>query len=152
MLRRTLMSAIALVLFALPAPAQSAKNPEIQKIADAFVAAWNKGDAKALTALHAENCIRADSSGQTLAGRAAIEDGFTKAFAGPLKGTKLVVTPVDERTITPDLAVTSGTWEITGGTPPPGAATKGTFINSMVKQGGKWLIASSAPIPAPAKP
>jgi uncharacterized protein (TIGR02246 family) len=152
MLRRTLMSALAFVLFALPAAAQSAKNPELQKIADAFVAAWNKGDAKALTALHAENCIRADSSGQTLAGRAAIEEGFTKAFAGPLKGTKLVVTPADERTITPDLAVTSGTWEITGGTPPPGGASKGTYINTMVKQGGKWLIASSAPIPAPAKP
>src|SRR5262245_37572774 len=146
------MSALALALFAIPAKAQSAKNPEVQKIADAFVAAWNKGDAKALTALHAENCIRADSSGQTLAGRAAIEDGFTKAFAGPLKGTKLVVTPADERAITPDLTITSGTWEITGGTPPPGGATKGTYINTIGKQGGKWLIASSAPIPAPAKP
>ena len=58
-----LMSALALVLFAVPVPAQSAKNPELQKIADAFVAAWNKGDPKALTALFAENGISADSFG-----------------------------------------------------------------------------------------
>ena len=85
------------MLCAVPAPAQSAKNPELQKIADAFVAAWSKGDAKALTALFAENGINADSFGQTTAGRAAIEEGFTKGFAGPLKGSKLVVTPVQER-------------------------------------------------------
>ena len=152
MLRRTLMSVLALVLFAVPAPAQSAKNPELQKIADAFVAAWNKGDPKALAALFAENGINADSFGQMTAGRAAIEEGYTKGFAGPLKGSKLVVTPAEERTITPELTVTTGIWALSGGAPPPGSAGKGTYINTMVKQGGKWLIASSAPIPAPPKP
>lgn len=152
MLRRIMMSAIALALFANPAPAQSAKNPELQKIADAFVAAWNKADSKALAALFAENAISADSSGQTAAGRAAIEAWYTQGFTGPLKGSKLAVTTVDERTITPDLTVTTGTWTLSGGTPPPGAASNGTYINTMVRQGGKWLIASSAPIPAPAKP
>ena len=48
MMRRTLLSALALLLFAVPTPAQPAKNPELQKVADAFVAAWNKADAKAL--------------------------------------------------------------------------------------------------------
>jgi uncharacterized protein (TIGR02246 family) len=146
------MSAVVLVLCVVPTGAQSAKNPELQKIADAFVAAWNKGDAKALAALHAENCIRAGDTGPVIVGRAAIEQNFTNAFAAVLKGTKLVVTSGDERTINPGLAVTSGTWEITGPPPPPGAATRGTYINTMVKQGGKWLIASSAAIPAPAKP
>ena len=75
---------------------------------------------------------------------------FTKAFLAELKGTKLVVTPGDERAVNADLAMTSGTWEITSSTPPPpGAATKGTYLNTLVKQGGKWLIAGSAPIPAP---
>jgi uncharacterized protein (TIGR02246 family) len=147
------MSAVVLVLCAVPTPAQSAKDPELQKIADAFVAAWNKADAKALAALHAENCITSSAAGQPIVGRAAVEQDFTKAFAAELKGTKLIVTPGDERSINPDLAVTSGTWEITGPTPPPsGAATKGTYVNTLVKQGGKWLIASSAAIPAPAKP
>ncbi len=153
MLKRTLLSAVVLVWCAVPTPAQSAKNPEWQKIADAFVAAWNKGDAKALAALHAENCITAGDTGQPAIGRAAVEQNFTKGFAGELKGTKLILTPGDERTINPDLAVTSGTWEVTGPTPPPpGANTKGTYLNALVKQGGKWLIASSAAIPAPPKP
>jgi hypothetical protein len=46
----------------------------------------------------------------------------------------------------------SGTWEITGPTPPPpGVASKGIYINTLVKQGGKWLIASSAAFPPPPK-
>ena len=153
MLKRTLMSAVVLLLCAIPTPAQPAKNPEFQKVADAFVAAWNKGDAKALAALHAENCITSGGDTGQLVGRGAVEQDFTKAFAATLKGTKLIVTPGNERMINPDLAVTSGTWEITGPTPPPpGAATKGVYINTLVKQGGKWLIASSAAIPATAKP
>ena len=153
MLKRTLMSAVVLVLCAVPTPAQSAKNPEFQKIADAFVAAWNKADAKALAALHAENCITSGGDTGQLVGRAAVEQDFTKAFAATLKGTKLIVTPGNERTINPDLAVISGSWEITGPTPPPpGAATRGIYFNTLVKQGGKWLIASLAAIPAPAKP
>jgi uncharacterized protein (TIGR02246 family) len=153
MLKRTLMSAVVLVLCAVPTPAQPSKNPELQKIADAFVAAWNKGDAKALAALHAENCITSGGETGQVVGRAAVEQDYTKAFAATLKGTKLIVTPGNERTINPDLAVTSGTWEIKGATPPPpGAATRGVYINTLVKQGGKWLIASSAAIPEPAKP
>jgi uncharacterized protein (TIGR02246 family) len=153
MMRRTLLSALGLLLFAVPAPAQPAKNPELQKVADAFVAAWNKADAKALAALHTENAITAGTEGQITVGRAAIEQGFAKAFAAELKGTKLAVTPGDERAVNADLAITSGTWVLSGDTPPPpGAATKGTYLNTLVKQGGKWLIAGSAPIPAPAKP
>ena len=154
MIRRTLVSAVVLVLCAVATPAQSAKNPELQKVADAFVAAWNKADAKALAALHAENCITTTNGpAQVIVGPPAVEQDYTKAFAAELKGTKLILKPGDERTINPDLAITSGTWEITGPTPPPpGAATRGTYINTLVKQGGKWLIVSSAAIPAPAKP
>src|SRR4051794_34461291 len=126
MMRRTLMSAVFLVLCAVPTPAQSAKNPELQKVGDAFVAAWNKADPKALAALHAENCMVSSDTGQVIVGREAVEQDLARAFAAEMKGTKLTVTPGNERAINPDLAVTSGTWEITGPTPPPpGAATKG---------------------------
>ena len=148
-MRRAQVLAVSLVVFAVQAQAQPSKNPELQKIVDAFVAAWNKGDAKALAALHAEDAIRANSQGQLSVGRAAIEKAFAAALAGELKGTTLVVKSGDERTVTADLVVSSGTWEITGGTPPAGAATKGTYINTLVRQGGRWLIVSSAPIPTP---
>jgi uncharacterized protein (TIGR02246 family) len=151
-MRRILLFALAWLMLVASPRAQTGKNPEMQALVDAFVAAWNKGDAKALAALHAEGAIRASPQGQMLVGRAAIEQSFAAAFAAELKGTKLVVTPGDERSISPDMAVSNGTWEITGGTPPAGAATKGTYLNVVVRQGGRWLVASSAPYPAAMKP
>ncbi len=150
-MRRAHMLAVAVLLFAIQAQAQPSKNPELQKIVDAFVAAWNKGDAKALAALHAEDAIRANPQGQISVGRAAIEKAFAAAFGAELKGTKLVVTSGDERAVTADVVVSTGTWEIAGGTPPAGVATKGTYVNTLVRQGGRWVIVSSAPIPTPMK-
>lgn len=150
-MRRTQVLAISLVLFAAQSQGQPGKNPEVQKLGDAFVAAWNKADAKALAALHAENAIRSTPQGEIIVGRAAIEKAFADALAGELKGTRLVVKPGDERTVTNDVIVSAGTWEVTGGTPPPGAATRGTYVNTVLRQGGRWMIASSAPIPAPTK-
>jgi uncharacterized protein (TIGR02246 family) len=150
-MKRATLLALALLSLAIPAQAQPAQNADLQKISDAFMAAWDKGDAKALAALHAADAIRADTQWTTFVGRAAIEQAFTKAFAGELKGTKLAVKASDARSINPDLLVASGTWEITGGTPPPGAPTRGTYINTVIRQGGQWVIASSAPIPAPMK-
>ena len=141
------MLVVAAYVHAQPAP----PNPDVQKLADAFVAAWNKGDAKALAALHAENAIRASPAGEMIVGRAAIEQGFTAAFAAELKGSVLTVASVNQRSIGADLLVATGTWQLKGGTPPPGAASEGTYLNTMVKQGGRWVIASSAPIGAPTK-
>lgn len=132
--------------------AQSAKNPDIQKLADAFVAAWAKADAKALAALHAENAIRSTPEGLIVVGRPAIEKVFTEVLAGPFKGTKLVVKPGEERSITPDIVVASGTYEVTGGNVPAGIATKGIYVNTLVRQGGRWLLVSSAPVGVTAKP
>ncbi len=38
-----------------------------------------------------------------------------------------------------------------GGTPVAGAPTKGSYVNTLFRQGGRWAIASSAPIPVPMK-
>ena len=121
-------------------------------IADGFVAAWAKGDAKGLAALHAENAIRSTPEGVVYVGRAAIEKAFAEAFAGPYKDTKLVVTPGEERAIGADVIVTSGTYELTGGNVPPGAVTKGIYVNTAVRQGGRWLLVSSSPVGVTARP
>lgn len=146
-----LVAAITLV-GALHLQAQTARNAEIQKLADAFVAAWAKADAKGIAALHAENAIRSTPEGLVYVGRAAIEKVFTEVFAGPFKGTKLVVTPGEERTITPDVVVASGTYEIVGGNVPPETGTKGIYVNTLVRQGGRWLLVSSAPVGSTVKP
>ena len=152
-MRRSPFLAAAMLVVAVYVQAQPAPpNPEVQKLADAFVAAWNKADAKALAALHAEDAIRASPQGDMIVGRAAIEQGFAAAFAAELKGSTITVNSVNQRSIGPDLVVATGTWQLKGGNPPAGAATQGTYLNTMVRQGGRWVIASSAPIGAPAKP
>lgn len=132
--------------------AQTGRNSEVQKVADAFVAAWAAGDAKGLAALHADNAIRSTPEGMIHAGRAAIEKAFTEAFAGPFKGTTLQVVPGEERTINANVVVASGTYAITGGNVPAGAVTKGIYVNTLVREGGRWMLVSSAPVPVTGKP
>jgi uncharacterized protein (TIGR02246 family) len=129
---------------------QPAKDAEMQKLVDDFTQAWAKGDAKALAALHTADAIRADSTGQVTVGRANIEAVFAAGFAGPLKGTKLVIRLGQESAINPNTRVGSGTWEVTGAPAVPGTPTKGTYVNTLVRQGGRWILASSAVIGAPA--
>lgn len=127
---------------------QPAKDPDVQKLVAAFEEAWAKGDAKGLAALHTENAVRVASDGVLVTGRAAIEQAFSKGFGAALKGTKLTITRGTESPLSADIQVGSGTWQVTGGAPPEGTPTKGTYVNTLVRQGGRWLIASSAAIGA----
>ena len=50
-MRRVAVSVVMSAMLAAAAPqAQTGRNPEIQKLGDAFAAAWAKGDAKAIAA------------------------------------------------------------------------------------------------------
>jgi uncharacterized protein (TIGR02246 family) len=135
---------LAPLVFARQAPV----DPELQKVADAYMQAWAKSDAKAIAALYTENGVRAGSDGQLYRGRDAIEQGFLKAFAGPFKGSKLTLRTEHDQVITKDsVRIATGTYEVSGvASPPPGAALKGRFVNTMVRQNGRWLLASSAAI------
>ena len=124
-------------------------DPEIQKLTDAYAQAWAKGDGKGIAALYTENGVRAGSDGQLYRGRAAIEQGFAKAFGGPYKGSKLVLKTDSDQVITPDsVRITTGTYEVTGvSKPPAGASLRGRFVNTVVRQDGQWMLASTAAIP-----
>lgn len=139
---------IVLVLTPLVSARQATTAPELQKVTDAYMQAWAKGDAKAIAALYTENGVRAGSDGQIYRGRDAIEQGFVKLFAGPLKGSKLMLRTEHDQIITKDsVLVATGTYDVSGVTsPPPGAALKGRFVNTVVHQNGRWLLASSAAV------
>ena len=125
-------------------------DAEMQKLTDQYVAAFNKGDVKALGALHTTDAIRVTQTGELLVGRAAIEQDFTTGLAGPLKGAKLAVTPGKVQSLNPDVRLTEGTYEVSGS----GTALKGRYLNTVVRQGGQWRLASIATIlttPPPAK-
>ena len=126
-------------------------NPEadFQKIADAFSAAWAKGDAKGIAALHTKDAVRLSGTGDPAAkGMAAIEAAMAAAHAGPYKGTTLTIKSNGFTRVTPDVYVGEGTYQVSGGSIPPGTPTSGQYMNTMVRQGGRWLIAASAVAPA----
>jgi uncharacterized protein (TIGR02246 family) len=129
----------------LPVRAQAGLDTEFKKLVDAFVQAWDKGDAKGVAALHTTDAIRLNTDGTVAIGRAEIEKGMATAFAGAMKGARLVVTEGKRSQVTSDVYVAEGSYAVTGGAPaPPGMTNKGHYVNTVVRQSGRLLIASSA--------
>jgi uncharacterized protein (TIGR02246 family) len=131
-------------------------DAEMQKLADQFVAAWNKGDAKTLASMFAAEGIRIAADGQRSVGRNEIQKGLEQSFAGPAKNSKLTVRQGQTSQITPDVRVVEGTYEVALGepsAPPDRPGLKGRFLNTVVRQDGRWLLAANAAIPdLPAPP
>jgi len=122
-------------------------DPDAQKLVDDYTAAFNKGDAKGVTALYAANGTRLGPDGILIAGRAAIEKNYADAFAGPLKGSTLTLQQGATHVVTPELKIIEGRFTATGLAP-----VKGRYVNTVVRQGKAWLLASVVTIPDPPAP
>jgi uncharacterized protein (TIGR02246 family) len=111
----------------------------IQKNALAFVAAFEKGDAKGLAALWAPDGDYTDQAGRKMAGREAIEKAFDSLFS-EVKGLKVGITNLSLRFLTPDVAVEDGISEVypPGGQPP----SRARYTIVHVKKDGQWLLGS----------
>jgi uncharacterized protein (TIGR02246 family) len=145
MIRTTLLSSILpLALVYATSPASAAEsNPQeeaaITKTAEAFVEAFQKGDAKAVAAFWTSDGDYVDPSGRVLLGRAAIEKDFEKLFAEN-KGLKLRIEVASLKFPTPDTAVEDGT---TGVLAPDGTVpSSARYTNFFTKKNGQWLLAS----------
>jgi uncharacterized protein (TIGR02246 family) len=146
-------SAAVLALGLASASAQT-KDPALDKLAADWAAAFAKADAKTLASLYTENGIRITPEGGKVIGRAAIEKEFTTNFAGPWKGAKIKINVGSTAAVSPDVAVNEGTYEVTGVTLPdgkPAPPITGSYINTIVKKGGAWVLASNAAV-LPAAP
>ena len=157
--RLVLAASLALASAGATTAFAQAKDAARDKLVADYVAAFNKGDAKAVAAMYTENSIRVSQAPKSI-GRAAIEKEMAANFAGPFKGTKLTVTQGNVQALSADIEVTEGTYSITGAKGPDGKplpVQTGFYVNTNVKKGGAWLIAGSAafppapPAPAPAK-
>jgi len=118
-------------------------NPQeeaaITKTAEAFVEAFQKGDAKAVAAFWMPDGDYVDPAGRVLLGRPAIEKDFEKLFAEN-KGLKLRIEVASLRFPTPDTAVEDGT---TGVLAPDGSVpSRARYTNFFTKKNGQWLLAS----------
>ena len=111
----------------------------ITKTAEAFVEAFQKGDAKAVASFWTPDGDYVDPSGRVLSGRPAIEKDFAELFAEN-KGLKLRIEVASLKFPTPDTAVEDG---ITAVLAPDGTApSRARYSNFFVKKDGQWLLAS----------
>jgi uncharacterized protein (TIGR02246 family) len=104
-----------------------------------FIAAFEKGDAKAVAAFWTENADYTDETGREFKGRAAIEKMYEKFFANN-KGMKLNIIVTSARMVGTDVALEDGITEITpaeGGLP-----SSARFSAVLVKKDGEWYFES----------
>jgi uncharacterized protein (TIGR02246 family) len=106
---------------------------------EAFLAAFQKGDARAVAAFWAPDGTYTDLTGRQLKGREAIEKAFTEFFASN-KGLKAGIRSEFLQFVTPDVAIEEGVTEVfsPGGVPP----SRARFHNVHVKKNGQWLLSS----------
>jgi uncharacterized protein (TIGR02246 family) len=144
-MRRMTTALAVLALLAWSAMAQAQKpDPDAQKLADDYQAAFNNGDVKAIMGLYTADAMRLGVDGQLLKGHAAIEKGYTEGFAGPLKGTKLTLQQGGTQVHAADVKVIEGRYTATGAT-----TISGRYVNTIVKKGGAWKLATVVTIPDP---
>ena len=136
-----IMAVVAILGLSVVASAQPA-NPALEKLADDYQVAVNKADAKAVAALYTADAWRVGPNGQLITGRAAIEQDYAGAFAGPLKGAKLTLRPGKTQMVTADVALIEGSYELVGG-----AGGKGRYLNTVKREGSQWLLATVVAIP-----
>jgi uncharacterized protein (TIGR02246 family) len=111
----------------------------ITKTAEAFVDAFQRGDAKAVASFWTPEGDYVDPSGRVLSGRPAIEKDFADLFAEN-KGLKLRIEVASLKFPTSDTAVEDG---ITAVIAPDGTApSRARYSNFLVKKDGQWLLAS----------
>ena len=109
------------------------------KRAQAFIAAFNKGDAKAVAAFWTPDGDYTDQDGEKYKGRAALEKLYEKVFAQN-KGAKLTIHVGALRQIGTDTAIEEGVTEVApteGGLPSVAA-----FMAVLVKKDGEWYFES----------
>jgi len=149
--------ALAVSLAFMGSASAQTKDAALDKLAADWTAGFAKADAKALAALYTEDAVRVTPEGGQSIGRAAIEKEFASNFSGPWKGTKITIKVGGLHPVGAGVAVNEGSYEVSGihgpdGKPAPNAM--GHYVNTIVKKGDAWIIASNAgipPQPAPAK-
>jgi uncharacterized protein (TIGR02246 family) len=128
-------AALALLTFISLSPAQDNPPTDAEKAAQAqdaaYVAAFNKGDAKAVGALYSEDTQYTTDDGATTVGRAAVIENLSKFFAKN-KGAKLDLQIESARFLTPDVLVEKGFATVGDD------ATR--YVCNYVKKDGAWLI------------
>lgn len=137
--------AVCVILFLAPYSllAQTGDNAAdlaaIRETAKSYVEAFERGDAKAIAALWAEDGVYADRSGDTVQGRDAIEKAFEEFFSKN-KGAKLQIEIEALHLPAEDMAIEIGDSVTTVGESAPKSGARYKAIH--VKKDGAWKLQS----------
>lgn len=122
-------------LLALPAVADDKSN--MQERVKAWQAAFNAGDADALSRTYTPDAVRMPYQAPTLKGRAAIRAHFESTFEGGIAGVELEVLGADSQG---KLAWACGTYVLKAAD--GSTVQQGKWMNVSKKVRGEWLIYS----------
>jgi uncharacterized protein (TIGR02246 family) len=114
---------------------------QIESSSRSFADAFNKGDAKAVAAMWTENGELREEGGETLVGRAAIEESYAKFFKANA-GAKIEVLVKSVRFPAKDLAVEEGLLRSWRGSKDLPFTT--SYVAVQVRENGQWKIALSS--------
>ncbi len=116
---------------------QAADEAIIRKSVEAYVAAFNGGDAKALAAMWSPDAVYTNPvSGEQVVGREAIEQQFASIFATS-KDAKLAAATKSVQFISPGVAVESGTAKVMR---PDQEPEESEYTAVYVKRDDQWLL------------
>ena len=118
-------------------PDRTEDKKALQAGMEAYMAGFNRGDAKATVAGYAPDADFIDATGRVHKGRETIE----KRIAGLLSqnpGMRIKLTVASVRFLRRNVAVTDGTWAYSEASP-KGYAKEGFYTNVVVKRDGEWF-------------
>ena len=117
-------------------PAAATEESAIRATIDSYVAAYNRGDAKAVAAHWSESGEWISPSGQRFQGRPAIEKEMQTLFSEN-KGVRIEVLNPSVRMVSPQVAIEEGTVRVIRPSEPP---SESTYLAVDVKEGGRWKL------------
>ncbi len=120
----------------------------IRAAVQSYVAAYNRGDAKALAAHWSDGGQWVSPSGGRIQGRAAIEKEMRAVFADG-KGLKVEVVDPKIRFLSADVAIEEGTARVLRAGEPP---EQSTYLAIHVKKDGQWKLDSVRETEVPDSP
>lgn len=109
---------------------------------EAFLEAWNRGDARAAASFFTEDGVRVGAFGDIQRGRAEIEAAYNRLLRQTMPGATASMERGSIRMLTPDLALWQGGLEIT---PVSGPPMKGHVVQVMRRVGERWLVVEAHP-------
>jgi uncharacterized protein (TIGR02246 family) len=124
--------------------AQEQDDAAIRQVQDRQADAWNRHDATAYAKLFTKDGDVVNVLGWWWRGRSEIESKLAAAFAFVFRDSKLTISDVQVRFLSPVAAIAHVSWTMVGAKTPPGMSEprEGIQLQVLTKQKGRWLIAS----------